>query len=413
MDTPDRPMPPAGMGRLYRLAGVPGQCMAAWRSPGEVLAMLHPPLDGGAGDSDKRLQSLLQAPQIGAALAGALGRLNSADGVGNAAAADNDWPVPRRTPLWPGTSAEPVRALSAGMRVAPSPPLPPSLPSTPATAGRAAMAPRNPHGLPGHPDRAAGSLPGQGATGSTAPATPTAPRHPRLPLAAHSDVVAAVRRLPVGLGWPATRPHLASPQIDAAAATQQLDSQATRVGLAASWHGVVGTATAVRRGLAAGPAWTPDLANTGPVIAAAGIHARLSGALERIATTPALTALPATGRARIDTADGPVRVRAPEGRAAAGDRPAGAAPRSGAAPLQAARVGGFRGLAAMGLNRSASAPGPGIGGTVLPQAPAAAASRAHEPAMLDPQSLIDQVESALREQAARSGIALDGVLQWP
>jgi hypothetical protein len=75
-----------------------------------------------------------------------------------------------------------------------------------------------------------------------------------------------------------------------------------------------------------------------------------------------------------------------------------------AAPLQAGRVGGFRGLAALGMV-AGQAPGPAA---VAPAVTVPGAARP-QPAILDPQTVIDHVESALREQAARSGISIEGL----
>lgn len=92
---------------------------------------------------------------------------------------------------------------------------------------------------------------------------------------------------------------------------------------------------------------------------------------------------------------------------------------------QGGRVGGFKGLAALGLPAAVLVPAaPGrthlpSQGLALPAAPtlpaalAGPAAAAHgwpqDDASAGPQALIDQIEAALREQAVRNGISLGGL----
>jgi len=73
-------------------------------------------------------------------------------------------------------------------------------------------------------------------------------------------------------------------------------------------------------------------------------------------------------------------------------------------PLRATRIGGFKGLAALG-RVAGPASGPAAG---TPSVALQGAARP-QPATLDPQAVIDHVESALREQAGRSGVSIEGL----
>ena len=439
-DQPRAPHP--GLARLYRLGGLPAQRALAWRNQGLALAALDPVLDGAALDSDARLQALVQAPLLGQALLGALARL----GVAGPVPGDvTDTPTPQaRRPQRPIGAAPAANAAPAGSAAALRRPASrgadigagDSIPAPGLGAPR--WAPPTPHSsAPG----TRGATRWADATQGAAAAGQAKPMPSPWPLGTHRDLpppaaIAAMAsmadrgetRAGVSGQWlrlPLQRPAAKQPQIAAAAAAGYFDAKAAHAEVGPAWHQVV-----LPKGLVA----------ANPALAFVGFGSAVSPAnADRWAADPAL-GRPASSVSASDgnasvAADGstsgassdrigqgaasiPSRLTraldrlAPARAVASGARPAAAMASTvqtrasqvadpASLPLQAARIGGFRGLAELGRALTPM--------RLAVEASAATSARTgSEPSLPDTQALIDQIEAALRAQAMRSGIALDG-----
>ena len=412
-----------GLARLYRLGAVPAQRALAWRNQAELLAALDPALDGAAGDSDARLQALVQAPALGQALLGALARLGVVASVPGevsdaltpptrrpqqigAARVENGAPA--------GGAAGLRRPASRGVAFGEAE----SVPAGSARASRSAPS-RSPFSAQGS-THWADEATNAAATGQAKPAPSPWPLGTRraLPPATPTTTAGAadggaprtnVSDQPLRL--PSQRAIVSPIAIAAAAAAGHFDTEAARAGLRSAWHQVVQpkatlATSPVLAPLGGGAAMSPAsadgwAANTAPGTVSSPVAAsdgtapgadsaptRLARALDRLAPARA-AASGAPGAVPAAAFASPAQTRASQ------------VADSASVPLQAARVGGFRGLAALGRTMAPNR-------SVVESSAAAPASTRSMAAMLDPQSLIDQIEAALREQAARSGIALDG-----
>ena len=225
---------------------------------------------------------------------------------------------------------------------------------------------------------------------------------------------------------PAALPVPAWP--DAAAARQGWQQRLVGAGLAVAWHAAV-------RAKPAAQAQPPGLGAQAPTPAAAADAAAAAAAARRHAAdidpaqgspsdrNPAPTNALAQALAyRLDTLAAPRGRQRPAAATDAAASPFGMASANAPAPLrQGARIGGFKGLAALGLPAAPAltAAGPGdpaaasAGQATAPGWPPARPGWPTPGPADDPQHLIDAVaaveavEAALREQAARNGIALD------
>lgn len=449
--------------RLFRLAALPAQRGAAWQALDAALARLDPASGGPAlsqAAQAARLDALLQNTPPGAALAPLLDRLL---GTGWADPADQ-----ADTPAARGRTARPASALPSGGGLAgiagDSAGLPAQLPVAmprrqPQAAGQPAAL--RPAGMP-WPMRPAASM---AATGSTAGRVAAARRLAGLtkpsalagttsaPAASGTAVGGSVDAPPSsafglpsptrqtgaapGGQWPpphrsavpAALPVPAWP--DAAAARQGWQRRLDSAGLAAAWHAAV-------RAKPAAQAQPPGLGAQAPTPAAAADAAAAAAAARRPAAdidpaqgspsdrNPAPTNALAQALAyRLDTLAAPRGRQRPAAATVAAASPFGMASSNASAPLrQGARIGGFKGLAALGLPAAATltAAGPGdpaaasAGQATAPGWPPARPGWPTPGPTDDPQHLIDAVdavdaveavEAALREQAARNGIALD------
>ena len=385
--------PHPSLRRLFGLAAVPAQRAQAWRSQGAALAALDAVVDDSAAASDARIEALLGEPQVGSVLSGPLARLAAA-----------------------GQGLEVDAAVPGRLRIAPGP-------SNPSPAAGRAVSPTMASAAAAR--QAAGMPPPVGAVVQRRPVPAAAPRAgaatpwpvgARLLPSARSDSPTPVA--PAVVVRPLSAPGVAPPGaveatqgrvIDGPAAAARLKARALKAGAAIAWQQAVD----LRPAPASAP---PSAAAFDAVPADFGGSAR--GTYAAVRPPDAAAASPRVEQvlARLAAVASP-RVPVSAGsRATAADH-TGAAPRQAAAaavtathpaapgsPLQAARIGGFRGLAALGR-----AAGPTSG--PAPAAPSVVMQRAArpQPAALDPQALIDHVESALREQAARSGVSIEGL----
>lgn len=442
--------PQPALQRLFRLAAVPAQRGAAWQALDTALARLDPASGGPAQAQAARLDALLQNTPPGAALAPLLDRLlgtgladpaDQADtpaarvrtarplpalpsGVGVAGLAGDraglpahlSMAMPRRQPQAAG---QPAALRPAGM---PWPMRPAaSMAAAGSPAGRVAAA-RRPAG-PTKPSALAGTTSAPAASGTAGGGSVDAPPSSAFGLPSPTLQTGAAP----GGQWPPPRQSAVPAALpgpvwpdwpDAAAARQGWQQRLDSAGLAAAWHAAVRAAPAAQ---AQPPGFGPTLptpADSAAVpwrsaTAAADIDSsRDNASVGHPAWPGTLAQAPAY---RLDT------LAAPHGRQRPGATAAAASPFTTAsantpAPLQqGARIGGFKGLAALGLPAAPALAAAGPGDTTAASAGQAAApgwSQAQpgwptsEPAD-DSQHLIDAIEAALREQAARNGIALD------
>ena len=441
--------PHPSLQRLFGLAAVPAQRGAAWQALDASLARLDAK-PGGAADAQSaqaalmaRLDTLAQGAPAGAGLAPLLDRLLGHRGGGGAggnageddegggdrlrgAARPGPWPAHATAAGW----AEPLAMASAhdGQR--------PGLAAAGAALHRGQA---RPHAAGASASAATPASRPPAMPWPTRPAAPPAlanasPRPPTRPLAlaggasAHPALGEASRPGQSGRqadrpALPAARPPLAWP--DAGAARHHWRQRLGQAGLAGAWMApmLVAAAATDRPAAPSGPlAWPGPAAGTpsataGPLPAAAslapatGTHSaaqalsqRLNQALQPLAAMPRPPG-PASGPA--------------SGPATSIGLPASAATTRPPALTQGGRIGGFKGLAALGLPTAAlvaSAPAPAdlrSQGLALAAAAAGPAAAAHgwpqDGPGAGPQTLIDQIEAALREQAVRNGISLSGL----
>ena len=385
--------PHPSLQRLFRLAAAPAQRAQAWRSHGAALAALEAVVDDQAAASDARIQALLGEPQVGSVLAVPLARLE-ATGQG----VEVEVPAPARQRL---------NERSHG--------------GSPAVDSSAA--PTRP---PGAAQRPVGMPPPTGAAARRRPASAAAQAGNATPLPVGARLVPSARREPTKpdapgsvvpspgssrVAAPAAARAAAGRAIDATAAAAHFEARAVKVGAAQAWQQAVdprpmgtfaphsATAPGTARAPSGGSARGTGVPVSAPEATAATQH--VEQALARLAAEsslhPSMSApVRATAAARI--------VAASREAAGASVAAAGSAPAPTGSPLHAARVGGFKGLAALGR-----VAGPATGPVGAASAVAIQGAPRAQPPELDPQAVIDHVENALREQAARGGISIEGL----
>lgn len=409
--------------RLLALAAVPAQRAQAWRALEAALGALDCPLDSQAAESADRIDALMRAPPLGQRLLPALARLAPGVTAQDAAetpdrdatarapqrgsgrsdlsaelSAGGHWPAP----AVPGTSAQRPAAARARWPEMAQPP-------AHATGGPAWMARRD---TPGFAAESAGpgrdAMGAQGLRGRAAPADPAAARASVAP-------IPAALRMPLALALaverlrPVVGARRAMLPIDEAAAQAAWQARWQDAELASAWH----QALAVRR--LAGEATRPSSADPGesgagtltiarddaPWPAGAGVappQRRPAGSGPRVADWPGDPHTVAV----VGQASAPHAMLTDTGALAA----AAAGALAGPPPLQAgARIGGFKGLAALGQALAAAPVGPApVAAALAPTSGVPA-----EAGPIDPRALMDELESILRQQAARSGIHLGGL----
>ena len=392
--------PQPSLQRLFGLAAVPTQRGAAWQALDAALARLDPDLATAAALQAAqlaRLDALLASAPPGAGLVPLLDRLL---GAGN----------PREAP-----------APAAGPGAAP-PPGPPRPRSAVMPAGGPASLAKAPSGSlrAGHRSASASALPA--VTGPPGMPWPSRPVALPAPAAALSSPPVGPAGQPVGPAlaaasaaagqagrWPAAGPAVpAAPRWpDPGAARQHWQQRLSQAGLAAAWQSPVQGA------------WVADTARpnhplAAPPAAGATAQAPKQQALQTSPSTARThTAWPADHRSQrlAEALDPRPRAPAPPHPMPAPPGPPGSRPARPPQPLQGSRVGGFKGLAALGLPVAAPlrSVGPPADEAARSAGEALADRRWQAATAADPQQLIDQVEAALREQAARNGISLGGL----
>ena len=386
--------PHPSLQRLFGLAAAPAQHAQTWRSQGAALAALDAAVDDSAAASDARIEALLGEPQVGSVLASPLARLAA---MAHGAEAEAALAGRQRLPTGPRNSSPPIERVPAPLK----------LPTAPA---------HRPAGMPPPAGTAAQRRPVSAAARAGAATSwpvgvrpvPSARRESTAP-----DASGAVAPQPGGPGAaaPAAAKAAVRRVIDAPTAAAQFDARAASAGAAQAWL------QAMDLQPAPGSA-PPSVADFDPVPAQFGDGARgidmagraqdaatASQRVEHVLARLAAEASPRAPEASRILATDPARTSAAARQAAgAAVTATGSASAAPGSPLQAAHVGGFRGLAALGrVARPASGPAAAAQPVAIPGA-------AHpQPAALDPQAVIDHVESALREQAARSGVSIEGL----
>ncbi len=390
--------------RLFALAAVPAQCGQHWRALDPVMAGLDRPRDSAAAASAARIDALLGAPPLGERLVPALARLLVAVEAGGGvdvvdapalrAARPSE---PAQRPSWPATAVPTSADEAIARRLASQPTALPNRPQ-----GLASQAAANP----------------QPARRGWPSSLRTGPAPSRLVETQAALPSPAAARLPESLARALTRPQLsagqarADQQVDAATALAIWQTRLQASGLAAAWRQAMnppqvlmaattqntlpGSVPPVQDAGAAAPAWFDASQPT-------GLENRPARTLDDLAPRPGAAAAaglaPDTPAQRRVVADALVPPQRRAGLDAAGQP---LALQSGAS------IGGFKGLAALGRALAPAAQVTPVTNTTPPALPAAAAAEQEAP-LLDPRSLMDQIESALREQAARNGITLGGL----
>jgi hypothetical protein len=419
--------------RLLALAAVPATCGQAWRGLDEVAALLDRPLDGVAAAQGERVEAMLGSPAMGERLLPALARLarlalaaplvDTADDTGAGAAAS-------AASRWPDRSDNAV----GGLR------LQPAAPVNRASGPLAAEARWPAQG----PARVAVGQLAQAPGGAAAPTAANGLRNALLPLLSAATRADGADRADGGASatpgviasaiqgkgalppaWmaalqgvaPQRARRRALPPIAAAQAQAVWQARCQAADLAPAWHQAVMPAAAAA-GQAVAGAYPPG---AGPAAAGtqAALSQRLSRTLDHLAVQPLARepgAAPSGGAAGsavggvVGSVVGGALAwpRAPVNHAGAPTTELRSPPAQAAAALalpRGARLGGFKGLAALG-----QAPG-GPANPANPAAPAVMQARTSQPdaTPFAARTLIDQVEAALREQVARNGIPLGGL----
>lgn len=426
--------PHPALQRLYRLAGIPTQRSAAWRAIEQPLARLAPVPVAAAQHNQDRLVALLQGRQSGAGLTGTLARLlgpvaGSNDSTaepglqrppmtaaGQADAHGVAGSLPRRPAVATRADGRPAWRQDGALSVSGAAPVPminagasnqlrhaagrkPGLPATAAEAAAAGAATPGLTARTGTPD---------------APATLAVNRWPPL-------LAARLATAPPGRGigpFAAARSDGLQPML--ANGPQGWPDRLQQIGQLAAWRTPLARPTALADDGAAGSMQplAPGKRRASAVATDAPADPSNAQATDaRAADAPPSLFSPALGRA-LDKLPASASWLAGGAGSALAASDAGALPLIGAA-LSAlpdgTRVGGFRGLAALGRQaapvlsqvapNSAASPAAMAAVSAMPRAPVP------EPAgaPLTTQALIDQIEAALREQAERNGIVLGGI----